>query len=154
MEKFLKRKFTFLKKKKYPSVTKTRENSCSSTAKLRAWCHHHARNHAAAEHNIMCYLWRSVYAAAHICTRCAGYQRPTLQTPTSHIQNSEAASRAFKTLPGMYPPKSLTCLAVLRVLKLIDLHVLVLDPSWTREVKSIDWNGFQHFLQPFHTGRT
>lgn len=54
----------------------------------------------------------------------------------------------------MYPPKSLTYLAVLGVLELIDLHILVLDPSWTREVKSIDWNGFQRFLRPFHIGRT
>ena len=116
-------------------------------------CYHHMCNHAAAQHSITCDLLWCLSMQQH--TSVPGVpvmQCPTLQTPASHIGNLEVAVRAFEESPHMCLPKILTCLAVLSIKA--DWHILVLVPSWTREVKSIHRNGLQHFLWPFHIGIT
>lgn len=69
-KRFLRENLHFFKKWKYPSNTKTTENSYFSTAKLSVLSSH---NHAPAQHITWGLLWCLIYSAAHICTWCASH---------------------------------------------------------------------------------
>lgn len=148
MEKFLKRKFTFFLKRGNIPLS-PRPDKIALPPLPNGRCYRHVCDHAAAQQGITCgVLWCWICAVAHICTGVPN---------TADTSSAQRIFRGcFKSLQRIAPHVSSQefNLSGCALSFKDNWHVLVLVPSWTREVKSTHWNGSQYFIEPSHTGRT